>query len=187
MPGIADVEFDAVPISEVAKFFEQAVHVPFVVDALALEDESISQKEPITIKRQSTRVRDCLAMILDPLQLTYEIHNETVVITSLDSCRGVIRYYDLSYIVSDNGLTTEIIDLIETMVVPDMWQNAGGTYSIKNIGSMLVVSADERSNLQIESLLRSISKQSPANLKSRVVIDDQASKPKESDPIGEKK
>ena len=183
-----DVNFNAQPLSGVVKFFEQTIEIPFMIDVKALEEENITPDEQITLHRiPPTRIRDTLTMILAPLGLKYVIGRETVIITSEKASGETIRFYDLSYILSDNGLTTEIIALIEGVISPDHWQNAGGVNSIRNVGSMLVVKTDEEGQFEIERMLRAIGKQSPANLKPRVFLDKPVGKPAESEKVSEKR
>ncbi len=176
-----DVNFNAQPLSGVIKFFDATIDITFMIDLKSLDEEGLTPDEPITMNRPPTRVRDALPMILNPLGLRYVIEREAVIITSAKANGGTIRFYDLSYILTDSGLTTEIITLIEGVISPDKWQNAGGNDSITRLGSMLVVKTDEESHLVIESILRAINKQSPANLKPRAFLDKPASKPAENE------
>lgn len=182
-----EINFNAQPLRNVVKFLEASLEIPFFIDVKVLEDENITPDEPITLNRPPMRVRDSLTMILEPLGLKYVIGRESVIITSDKLAWKAIRFYDLSYILSDNGLATEIVALIEAMISPDKWTNAGGTDSIMNVGSMLVVRSDEEGHLAIERMLRAIGKQSPANLKPRVFLDKPASKPAESEKVNEKR
>ncbi len=169
------------------RFFETTYDIPIVIDNKALDDENITPDEPITLARKEAKVRDILMQILEPLQLTYLIEREAIFITSKKISANQIRYYDLSFIFPDNGLTSELMTSIEMMVAPDQWMNAGGTSSMVTVGSMLVISAPEETQLAIEVLLREIGKQTPANLKPRVFLDRPASKPAEIEKSAEKR
>ncbi len=176
-----DIELNGTPISGAMSVISKKMGIPIFLDDKALEDENITPDEPITIARKDAKVRDVLMQILDPLQLTYVIEYEVIRITSKKTSANQVRYYDLSFIFPDNGLTSELMTSIEMMVAPDQWMNAGGTSSMVTVGSMLVISAPEETQLAIEVLLREIGKQTPANLKPRVFLDKPASKPAESE------
>lgn len=176
-----DIELNGTPISGAMSVISKKMGIPIFLDDKALEDENITPDEPITIARKDAKVRDVLMQILDPLQLTYVIEYEVIRITSKKTSANQVRYYDLSFIFPDNGLTSELMTSIEMMVSPDQWMNAGGTSSMVTVGSMLVISAPEETQLAIEVLLREIGKQTPANLKPRVFLDKPASKPAESE------
>ncbi len=182
-----EIEFNAAPLSAVMVFISKTMGTPIFIDDKALEDENITPDEPITIARKDAKVRDVLMQILEPLQLTYLIEREAIFITSKKTSANQIRYYDLSYLFPDNGLTQELMTSIEMMVSPDQWMNAGGTSSMVTVGSMLVIAAPEETHLAIEVMLREIGKQTPANLKPRVFLDRPASKPAESEKAGEKR
>lgn len=176
-----EVDFNGTPISGAMAFISKKMGIPIFLDDKAMEDENITPDEPITIERKDAKVRDVLIEILEPLQLTYVIEHEVIRITSKKTRANQIRYYDLSFIFPDNGLTSELMTAIEMMVSPDQWMNAGGTSSMVTVGSMLVISAPEETQLAIEGLLREIGKQTPANLKPRVFLDKPVSKPAESE------
>ena len=176
-----DIEFNLTPLSQIVAFISERANIPIILDEKALEEESITPEEPITIKREGVKVRNALLQILEPLQLTYKIELEGVMITSKKSSANIIRYYDLSYLFPNSGLIQELIMAIETMVEPSNWQEAGGTSSITTVGSMLLVSAPEETQLEVERLLRNISKQQPANMKPRVFQEKQTNKPEGTD------
>jgi hypothetical protein len=165
-----DFLFNAVPLSNVMKFFANELDVTFLIDDKALEDESISPDEPITLKLVNSRGDLALGFILEPLQLCYTLKNEVVVITSKNVNAEVIRYYDLSHVLPDNSMCYEIIHLIESLVAPDTWQIAGGNSSIAIFGSMLVVRTTEDVHTTIEDVLRKLATQSSKNMKPSLVL-----------------
>jgi hypothetical protein len=172
-----DVAFNATPLSGVAAFMQTSTEVDFLVDDKALEAENITPDEPITFERKGAKLRDILVQVLEPLQLTYVVEMESIRITSKKEGANAMRFYDLSAILPDNGITNELVAGIENMIKPDSWINAGGTSSLRTIGSMLVVSAPNETQLEIERFLQEISKQPSANLKPRVYIEKAPAKP----------
>ena len=106
--------------------------------------------------------------------------------TTRRSSANNTKCYDLSYILPDNSLITELLGSIETMVKSHEWQSVGGNSSMTTVGSMLLINAPDDTHLELASLLRAISKQSPANLKPRVFLDMPASKPAEGEKTSEK-
>ncbi len=171
-----EVNFNGTPLGGVVKTLKAQYDIPIIIDEKSLEEASITLDEPITIELPPTSFRGALSLILRPLGLTYVIDKECMIITTDQSEWGQIRYYDVSYLLPDNGLTNELISTIETMISPRAWQPNGGGYSIKSIGSMLVVKADEETHFEIERMLRALSQQTPANLKARVFVDKPSTK-----------
>ena len=182
-----EINMKDVPLSSVIEFIGTTTDMPFFIDVQALDEENITPDEPVSITRKDTKVCDVLTQILEPLQLTYRVDLEAVFITSKKTSANAIRYYDLSYILSDNAIVSELTTSIEAMVDPDQWVSAGGNSSWVTVGSMLVISAPQNTHIKIERMLRAISKQSPANLKPRVFLDKPASKPADSEKVSEKK
>ncbi len=182
-----DINRNEASLSSVVAFISDATGITFIIDARALEEENTTPDQPVTITRKDTKVRDVLTQILEPLQLTYIVELEAIRITSKKTSANAIHYYDLSYIFSNNALVSELTTSIEAMVDPDQWTSAGGTSSWVTVGSMLVISTPQNTQIKIERMLRAIGKQSPANLKPRVFLDKPASKPAESEKVSEKR
>jgi len=126
-----------------------------------------------------------LMQILEPLQLTYRIDLEALIITSKNISANEIRFYDLSSMLPDNGLTTELCSGILAIVTPDRWEMAGGTSTMRTVGSMLVIAAPHETHTAVERFLQEVSKQPSANLKPRAFVEKPVSKPAESDKPAE--
>ena len=99
----ADVAFNAQPLSAVMKFFSDTFGVPIVIDDKALEDENITQDEPITLNLPPVSFRSALKLILEPLQLTYVIQDEVMRITSKQASANVVRVYPVGDLVIGAG------------------------------------------------------------------------------------
>ena len=164
-----DVSFNAQPLSAVMKFFSQELKIPILIDDKALEEENVTQDEPITITLNNIRAVNAIELILRPLQLTYIVGNEVMIITSKRTAANITRHYDLSTILPDNSLSGEIVELIEEMVASDEWQVSGGVSKLRMFGSILVVNAPEETHLAIAELLRAIANQPKSNLKPRIM------------------
>lgn len=166
-----DFEFKNAPLSEAVEFISKEIDVPFIVDEIMLASEGLTGTMPISLRVKDARVRDILVLILEPLQLKYVILNEVVRVTSKRETENDLRFYDLSYILPDNGLATELLAGIENSIFPDLWIAAGGTSTIRILGSQLVVMAPHEVHFAIERFLFEMSKQSPSNFKPRTLIE----------------
>ena len=176
-----DMELNGSPLSAAMANISKQMDIPIILDDKALEEENITPDEPITLQRKDARLRDLLLQILEPLQLTYTIELEALRITSKKASANKVRFYDLSSILPDNGLTTELRQGIESMITPDQWQIAGGSSNMTTVGSMLVIAAPHETHSAVEWFLQEVSKQPSANLKPRVFVEKPASKPDESE------
>jgi len=173
-----DVDFNNMPLSAAIEYISKTLDVPILIDDKALEEESITPEEPITLRLKKAKLVDVLILMLEPLYLTYVIENEVFRITSKKESANVLRFYDMSYLLPDSGLTAELLTALESSVAPDQWQNDGGTASMKTVGSMLLIAAPQYVHFEVEKFLNELSKQSPANLKPRVFLDKPKDKPK---------
>lgn len=181
-----DIEEKAAPLSAVMEFIADHLDIPIIIDDKALEAENITPDEPITFKRSDARVRDILVQVLEPLQLTYRIHLEAVVITSKKTSANEMRFYDLSSFLPNNSLIMDLLSGIQNMVAPDSWIDAGGTSAMRTVGSMLVVSAPYETHLEIERFLQEVSKQPVGNMKPRAFVERTTAKSVESEKPAEK-
>ena len=175
------IDLNGSPLSDAMANMSKQMDIPIIIDDKALEEENITPDEPITIKLPLVSFRSALKLILEPLQLTYVIEDEVMRVTSKKTSANACRFYDLSSILPDNGLTTELCSGIETMISPDQWQSAGGSSNMTTVGSMLVIVAPHETHTAIEWFLQEVSKQPSANLKPRVFVEKPASKPGESE------
>jgi len=182
-----DLELNGTPLSGAMKAISKQMGIDVLIDDKALEEENVTPDEPITMSRKSARLRDVLMQILEPLQLTYQIDLEAIIITSKKTSANEMRFYDLSSILPDNGLMSELCAGIQAMVNPDHWEMAGGTSAMRTVGSMLVIAAPNETHTAVERFLQEVSKQPSANLKPRAFVEKPASKPAESDKPAQKR
>ena len=158
---------EGVPLSEFARKMSEVLELDVIIDDRALEDAGLQLDEMVSIQRvKSARAKDLLRQILDPLECTYIIKYDALVITTKDgSSPETLGYYDLSYVLPDNSTIPDLLESIQTSVTPDVWERNSGTGSMTILGSMLVVRAPHETHEGIEEFLRQISKQSKDNLK----------------------
>ena len=159
--------FESVPISEFARKLGEMLELDVILHERALADAGISPDEAITFQRvKPASVKNILKQALDPLDLTYVISYEAIVITTKDgSSSETIGYYDLSYIFPDNSTMPDLMESIETSVTPDVWESNSGSSTMTILGSMLIVRAPHETHESVEEFLRQIAKQSRDNLK----------------------
>ena len=172
-----DVDFKNMPLSAAIEYISKTLDVPFLIDDRAIVDENVTRDEPITLKLKQAKMVDVLILMLEPLQLTYVLENEVFRVTSKKTSANLLRFYDMSYLLPDSGLTTELLAALETSIAPDQWQSAGGSASMKTVGSMLLIAAPQDVQFAVERFLNEVNKQSPTNLKPRVFLDKKKNKP----------
>ncbi|MFN7875038.1 MAG: RNA polymerase sigma factor [Pirellula sp.] len=158
---------EGMPLSEFARKMSEVLELDVIIDDRALEDAGLQLDEMVSIQRvKPARAKDLLRQILDPLECTYIIKYEALVITTKDgSSHETLGYYDLSYVLPDNSTIPDLMESIQTSVTPEAWEFNSGTGAMTILGSMLVVRAPHETHEGIEAFLHQISKQSKDNLK----------------------
>lgn len=156
-----------VPLTEFARKLSEMLELDIILDDRALEDAGITPDEMISIDRlKAASVKKILKQVLDPLELTYVIEYEAIVVTTKDGGTSeTVGYYDLSYIFPDNSTIPDLLESIETSVTPQTWESNSGSSTMTILGSMLIVRAPYETHEGIEEFLRQVAKQSKENLK----------------------
>lgn len=160
------VSFNQMPLSGVIAELGKKLEFDFKLDEKSLEEQGLTLDEPITLELKSMSLRNTLYHVLEPLQLSYEIDHDVLVIRSKGSIQNqLLRTYDLSLILPDNSTVPQLVQVIEQSIAPDAWQVAGGNSTCDVFGSLLVVKAPDSIHEQIEELLRLLSKQSKEHIR----------------------
>ncbi|MCM2370344.1 RNA polymerase sigma factor [Aporhodopirellula aestuarii] len=125
--------------------------------------KAIESKPPVDESR-STPVRVILNSILRPLELTYTVRDEAIIITTLEAAQADLRprIYFLEGTGLPRGDYNVAINLIQASLATDQWESLGGTSTIMPMGSgtqgrpALLISTTTAVHDQIESLMQSM-------------------------------
>ncbi len=158
------------PLSNAINALQQETSMALTIDTNALQLEGISLDEPITIHLPEMPLCDALEAILAPMDLTYEVHERYVKVTTMSAVKMAVRFYDLAFVLPSTEGLQDVRNTIE-QVVEEQWEVVGGTGSISTIGSMMIVRCGEKAHREIEKLLAELEKMQPENFFSREVLD----------------
>ncbi|QDU92768.1 hypothetical protein [Lignipirellula cremea] len=166
-------EFNATPLSEVAKHLQQTFQINVDLDRRALDGVGIAADTPVTFAANNRTLRSSLRLMLRELELTWVVANETLVITTPDEAEGHVltRVYPVGDLAtrSDESSTLlsweagggkfdDLRDLITSTIAPEMWADVGGRGSISDGAfqgrDVLIVSQTEEVHDQIAHLFR---------------------------------
>ena len=160
-----DVQFNGITLAGVLTSISDQIGVDVYADEKSLEEQGVSVDDPVHLQfKNQVSVRDALTLILNRLDLTYNIRHGMIVVTSRDDVKQSARTYDLSYILPDSSTVHELMSVIRTSVQPDVWDLAGGTSTLGVFGSMLVVNANELTHQELERLLRELARQNRSHI-----------------------
>ena len=156
--------FTETPLRDVVAHVRDALEVPVAVDTKALEDAGVDFDTPIFFTAEATTARSALRRVLDPIDLTWTIHDECLLITTKEAAAQhlVTRLYPLPFGYATDSHEVDFQSLID--VIQNgcgdiaVWQDAGGMGAIRPMEEPrgLVVSQTEDVHEQVEGLLRAL-------------------------------
>lgn len=163
---IENFELRSVPLNKVIEWVSEETDTHFYINVVATDLLGVDPETPIWATGPVTSVRGFLSRILDPLDLTYKVRENSIEITSKDDADAdpAIRFYDLSYVLPNASNADQVMNAMQQSIDPDSWLAAGGTSTSVFVGSMMVVSAPDSTHEKIELLLMNLAKMNPRNL-----------------------
>ncbi|MFM7317665.1 MAG: type II secretory pathway, component PulD [bacterium] len=93
------INFNNQPLSEAVSFLENYTGLNIEIDPKALAEEGFTPDTPVTLSVNKIKLRKALELLLRPMNLTYTIDDEVVLITSPQS--GAAKTYSVQYYVGD--------------------------------------------------------------------------------------
>lgn len=159
-------DFTNVPLRNVIDTFKSDAEIPIIFDEAAMAaGGAVTLEDPVNLTGlPEMSLQRALTTLLDPLQLTYVVKPDYILITTNDAKQNrVLRTYDLAYLLPSNEKSEEVVRLIQS-VVSSNWDINGGEDTLHMFGSMLLASCPEESHLGIEGLLFQLSRMSKDNL-----------------------
>ncbi|QDT40571.1 hypothetical protein Pan241w_06280 [Gimesia alba] len=86
-----ECEFPEIPLEEVITFFSELHNVPIVIQRTDLKDINLTVDEPIDVKLTDLSLKNALIQILDPIELTYVVDRDLILITSKDKAAQMLK------------------------------------------------------------------------------------------------
>ncbi len=151
------------PLSDVALFVSDVCKVPILLDQRALDEIGVSSDAPVTARMNDVSLKMALTRTLYPLDLTWRISDEAVIITTLEVSENKLekRIYPVFDLVGgedqepvDLGLD-ELIDVVVSNIAPESWDEVGGAGTVVPLThpAALVISQTQDVHEQIDSWL----------------------------------
>lgn len=165
-----DFDWNATPLRDVIEqIADEHVGVQIEISVDELDLLGVDVDTPITATGQGP-MREVFRRILKPLELTYRVNESSIEITSKEAAESnpAIRFYDLSFILPNTANLDSLQNAIQQTIDPDSWYENGGTGSITNVGSMMVIGAPEEVHQKVEVFLMKIGEMNPKNLEAPV-------------------
>lgn len=163
-----DWDFFDAPLQSVCAELQDKLGIDVELDVLALEDYGIDPDAPITLRLNGISNRSFLRHMLRDLDLTYTVERGALMITNFDNAeaRLITKVYPVGDLLLREEASREtadadydhLIEMIESCVSPDTWDNVGGPGALEGIYDSLVVSQTQDVHEQIVELLETYRK-----------------------------
>jgi hypothetical protein len=127
--------FKETPLEDVAQIIHRQHRVPIHLDRRALDDVGIGTDVPITFAGRGLSLRSALRLILRELELTYQLNNDGVLITTPEEAESELTtvIYPVSDLVrfrdSEDKEWSDydtLVNIITSTVAPQSWDCVGG-------------------------------------------------------------
>jgi hypothetical protein len=163
--AVADYSFTEASLSDVATQIGQRNGLQVVLDLQALEEAGMGADTPVTAELRQVSLPTALAILLDPLDLTYRLSDEVVLITTTDVASQMLNLgvYPVADLVQFGTLKVggakqdfdSLTDVVTCTILPDSWDKVGGPATIEPCygTSALVVDQVPRAHEELERLL----------------------------------
>jgi hypothetical protein len=172
LDAVAEVEFQATPLSEVVAFLQATYKIPIIIDKRALDDVGLGSDTPVTMSLRGISLRSLLELMLRELQLTYVVREQVLKITTTEEAGSemTLRLYSVADLALDpqRPLVVDappscyrtLLGLIASVVAPDTWDEVGGSGSAAAFDpwGVVVVSQTRENHEALESLLATVRK-----------------------------
>jgi hypothetical protein len=157
------LDFTDQPLNDVIATIQDEYDIPIQLDQPALDAIGVKTDEPVNVNLHNISLRSALRLMLKRLNLTFEVENEVLCITTPDEAEKKLRIcvYNVSSVAGENdSQLSAITDIIESCVATETWaKNGGGEAEIRPIQpGLLVISQTARIHEEIHDLLAAIRK-----------------------------
>lgn len=148
------------PLSDVMDDLSNRYKMHIELDNRALQDLGIDASRLITATYRGMTLRSALKLMLEPLDLTYIIEDEYLLVTTVDEAEQRLdtRIYPIrpQWGVAPNDLMTAMTATVH----PVTWEQAGGPGSVKPLGENLIITQTQKVHEDIVDLLEQLERAS---------------------------
>ena len=162
----ARFDFQQTPIELVASALSREHKIPILIDRTALDDVGLSLDTPVTLQVDDIRLSSALNLALKPLELTWDIRDEAVMITTPEEAETYLhpRVYPVADLVAISNPFLlpasdydTLIEMISCQVKPDTWSEGNNLdiAALPHLG-VVVISQNREAHEEIDQLLSNL-------------------------------
>jgi type II secretory pathway component GspD/PulD (secretin) len=153
----AGLEFTDTPLEQVVQQLQDEFGLPIQIDTVAVEQIGVDAQKPVSTRLSNISVRSALRLVLKPLQLTYIIEHEVLMITSVEEADSRIRtcVYDVRDLVAYDPQMAlkELTEVITSSIKADSWENNGSGRIRSYPPNLLVIAQTQDVHERVRNLL----------------------------------
>jgi len=162
------VDFVETPLGDVIDFLQDTADIPILLNGKALDDDSIAQDTPISLKVQNASLKAVLRLMLRPHHLTAVYRDDVLMITTDAEARShyTLRCYPIDDLfIKETDTPESLSQTIQTLVQPDSWNLYGGTGTMAVRDRTLIVRNNDVAHeelIEVLARLRDIARRAEA-------------------------
>jgi hypothetical protein len=156
----SEAEFVDAPLIEVLQFLSDKHSIPILLDTTRLEDEGIARDTPVTLTLKKPRLGRLLNLLLDELDLTYQLRDGVIRVTTVHAAEEVPAWivYNV-HDLADSGASLEELTQAIQNTTSGQWQDVdgeGGHLVWLEVGGCLLVKQTDKVQGEIQTLLEQL-------------------------------
>ena len=135
-------------------FLQDLHQIPVKLDHTALENAGVADDTPVTNTLREVSLHTALRQVLEPLDLTYLVTGEVLMITTRDEADAhpEVRVYSVDGLANDDTID-DLIKVITSTCTPESWKATGGFGQIEKFQGRLVIRQSGEVQWEISQLL----------------------------------
>ena len=149
-----NLDFVETPLVEVVMFLQDLHQIPVKLDHTALENAGVADDTPVTNTLREVSLHTALRQVLEPLDLTYLVTGEVLMITTRDEADAhpEVRVYSVDGLATEKSID-DLIKVITSTCTPESWKATGGFGQIEKFQGRLVIRQSGEVQWEISQLL----------------------------------
>ena len=149
-----NLDFVETPLVNVVEFLKDLHQIPIELDHTALENAGVADDTPVSNSLTEVSLHTALRQVLEPLDLTYLVTGEVLMITTRDEADAhpEVRVYSVDGLATEKSID-DLIKVITSTCTPESWKATGGFGQIEKFQGRLVIRQSGEVQWEISQLL----------------------------------
>jgi hypothetical protein len=112
------MDFEETPLQDVVDYLKDYHGIQIELDTKALEDARIGSDTPVTRRLKGISLRSALHLVLAPLEMTFVVRDDVVLLTTQEAARRMIelRIYSVSDLAETDEEADDLADVLQSQL-----------------------------------------------------------------------